>query len=356
MCCGIVATALNFVFISSRTSQIETIHHPASNIIRSLPDRLALDSQRERIVALKLRGLQFFGSTRSVIDAVNNSIYTSQHKQVATPLSVENQQLSSQLRDNETMPRTRAFSVGADEESVKAAKRKYSDESSRVEDARKSTRFVVLDCSDVTTIDATAARGCFLAVVFMLNERGIDVVFSGLSDECERILVNHQVINANNELDVTGGHSFDTMNAAIEWCETFLCTALYMNPNQSCTLRSVFPECIEHIRPFFTQVEFAMNEVIIRNGHKANAIYIVQEGSVAIFDQPSKSTNEYNTTSMFGHVDFFHKPSVSTFTAIATKSTKTYVINRQSFNELINTNAKAAIALQQTVLQAMTKQ
>ena len=222
------------------------------------------------------------------------------------------------------------------------------------DDVKRSTRFVVLECSQVSTIDATAARGCFLALVFMLEEQGIDLVFAGLPQECVRILLNHGVVSESNQCG-DGALTFKNMDSAIEWCENVLCGALYMNPNKSCTLASIFPGCIQQIRSYFQEQEFPPHHTVLKRGDPADALYIVQKGSVAIYDD--SDSNELNLTSMFGHIDFFQRKRCYQFTAVtgSQAATHCYMLTRSSYERMARESPSSALAFMQTLYQIISR-
>lgn len=326
-------------------------------------------------MALKVTGFQFFGSTRQVVQAVKANLVfkKDQESQSNTPASYSNATSTSRPeRSFHPQPdvisdtRSRAFSDVTGDSTREAfygvSSARYqqvveSDSESlgsvATEEVRRSTRFVVLECSNISIIDATAARGCFLALVFMLQEHGIDLVFAGLPADCRRILVNHEVIS---EDKYEGGAlAFQNMNAAMEWCESVLCSALYVNPIKSCSLASIFPRCIQEIRGYFEEREYPPNNTVIKRGEPADAIYIVQKGSVAIYDD--SESNEFNLTSAFGHVDFLQQKPFYQFTAVtgSLPTTRCHVLTRNAFNAMANERPSAALAFVQTLYQIITR-
>eukprot|EP01039_Chlorochromonas_danica_P001409 gene1409-1532_t len=74
------------------------------------------------------------------------------------------------------------------------------------------TEYLILDCSQLLGIDATAARSCFRSLVNLLREARVVVVFAQLSSEVEQLLRAHDVVT---KQAVVISHLDD----AIEWCE-----------------------------------------------------------------------------------------------------------------------------------------
>jgi hypothetical protein len=56
------------------------------------------------------------------------------------------------------------------------------------------TRFVVIDCSEVSAIDATSARSCFLTLRQILEAHRIQMVFVNLKKKSKALLHAHGVL------------------------------------------------------------------------------------------------------------------------------------------------------------------
>ncbi|CAM9261753.1 unnamed protein product [Choristocarpus tenellus] len=80
--------------------------------------------------------------------------------------------------------------------------------------------WIVLDCSMVTKIDASAANACFFPLQRMCESRGIGIVYSGLAPEMEDLLRAHRATVARNV------QVFSTLYEALEWAETQLLKAV----------------------------------------------------------------------------------------------------------------------------------
>ena len=57
------------------------------------------------------------------------------------------------------------------------------------------TKYICLECSRMSGVDATAAQGCFLTVKQLLREHGITLVFCGLGAHIERVLESNHIID-----------------------------------------------------------------------------------------------------------------------------------------------------------------
>lgn len=74
------------------------------------------------------------------------------------------------------------------------------------------TEFMVLNFTDVSGLDATAARSCFLMLVQLLRNAGATVVFACPRLDIRVLLGAHGVILDTDEV-------MDTLDEALEWCE-----------------------------------------------------------------------------------------------------------------------------------------
>ncbi|KAG5191778.1 hypothetical protein JKP88DRAFT_352139 [Tribonema minus] len=88
-------------------------------------------------------------------------------------------------------------------------------------------RYVVLDMREVPGVDATAARVCFLMLKQLLHASGVTPVFAAVSG-CDAVLSVRKpvrnLLTAHKVID-SGDAVFDTLDAALEWCEERLLQA-----------------------------------------------------------------------------------------------------------------------------------
>ena len=203
MVLGFIITALNFVLKHSKMTTTERLHVPKTNIIRGVEVHKILERQRNRVVVLKLSGFQFFGTTQRVLSAVKQCINLS-------PQEPEEGYVKSEkdLSVNRKLTQTKRLSVitGNDHFDLDILE----------------TKFLILDFTEVTTIDATAARSCFLTLLYILCEVQVELLCCGLSPSCKTILQKHHVIacgtNAVDE-EENGASCFENILSAVEYCE-----------------------------------------------------------------------------------------------------------------------------------------
>eukprot|EP00924_Labyrinthula_sp_SR-Ha-C_P006325 snap_masked-scaffold_31-processed-gene-3.2-mRNA-1 protein AED:0.08 eAED:0.09 QI:0/0/0/1/1/1/2/0/702 len=170
---GIVFSSLHFSGKYAKKTEVKLRDAPLSTTIRSLSLENELSIvHRHKVLYLSLEGFQFFGSSQKVIEAIQGQIFK---------------------EDIET------------------------------EEFEKEVSYVVLDCSQVISIDATAARGCFLTLVFLLAESGVELILSGLRPSLQDLLERHEVLRKQTEPHVDEDEKpcakhFDNVEEATEYC------------------------------------------------------------------------------------------------------------------------------------------
>jgi CRP-like cAMP-binding protein len=128
-----------------------------------------------RIVSLEMHGTVFFGSSLSMLNSVVDEL----------GLNGEDKVLGSPMNANKT-PHTASTILTLDRKpstmSAPAANR-----------PRVPPKYLVLDLTRVTHLDASATRGCFLQLVKMCAKRGIVVCASGATPRIEWMFRSHSV-------------------------------------------------------------------------------------------------------------------------------------------------------------------
>ena len=74
------------------------------------------------------------------------------------------------------------------------------------------TEFLVLNFTEVSGVDATAARSCFLMLVQLLRNAGATVVFACPRKDIRQLLEAHGVILSTDKVTAD-------LDSALEWCE-----------------------------------------------------------------------------------------------------------------------------------------
>jgi SulP family sulfate permease len=158
MLIGIGISVLFFIFQYSRLHQTEIIIK-RSNVMRSFAERSILGDQHTSVVLLKVQGYIFFGSALGILKEVKAALHLpKKEKPAVRPQSVE--MLSDTLKNPIPL-------------------------------------YLILDMRQVTGIDATACRACFVPLKQLMVEYDICMVFTNLRVDVERLLRAHQVLDDN---------------------------------------------------------------------------------------------------------------------------------------------------------------
>ncbi|RLN57875.1 hypothetical protein BBJ28_00022556, partial [Nothophytophthora sp. Chile5] len=353
---GIGLAALSFLVEYAKAQDVRVVHK-TSNVIRNADQHALLygagsqktdeDSNRPRqqdaIVTIELQGHVFFGSATRIQNCVKSVVY------VRPPLndsstsndipSQENQRRLSSIReDPERLPLLNHFpSTQWNEERAT-----YTGESSvkmppalvnlhgqpSADHERGPTRFVVLDFSRVSGVDATAARSCFLALKLAFRLGDVCVVYCGMQPTVEFLLRANDVITTapqsqeqqdrrdqrlDNECHVTSD-----LDLALYWCEQQLILAaarrrsvesgerLAFSPLGSRTLPlpQVFAaylsddrkadaatvKALEELAQAFTVREWREQEQLFRIDEHSDAWFVLLCGKVEMLTRPGAAT------------------------------------------------------------------
>jgi len=242
----------------------------------------------------------------------------------------------------------------------------------------EETRYVVLDLTNAEAIDATAARACFLTLLQSLNHHDIQLVFSGLSSDMERILAANDVLRrtptlqeafASSEEDLNGENddvesggsivsashhafalSFGTLDDALQYCEEKILGAVIEETKSKRTgffstglLRSIQDK-------YFTRVEVQDNKILFERGKSATCFYVLESGHVNRRDQ----SRSYSGGSIVGIDDFFLKTTYS-YTAYAFSGTVLQCLTRLDFERMMSEEPEKAVHIQNALIVAMVK-
>eukprot|EP00804_Cyclotella_cryptica_P023747 CCRYP_011133-RA/>CCRYP_011133-RA protein AED:0.19 eAED:0.19 QI:245/0.75/0.77/1/0.75/0.77/9/246/723 len=206
--------------------------------------------------------------------------------------------------------------------------RKESDKPKPVSVDHHMPRFLVLDLSSVSNVDASAARGCFLQLAKMCAARRIVVCAAGQNGRIDWIMQTHDCANHIDAEEMTSGSFdknqkiilFDDLNDALQFCEKILVAEKPSNlafkrfedlagPSgeiTSISLSTAFTHFIgvepDHAKAleeyeksklsFHTETRYKLGETIFCSGTNADGFYIVLSGSVVILKDGNRSDNE----------------------------------------------------------------
>ena len=309
---------LVFIFEYSSANNTVVISRP-SNVVRSFQQRQLLSGQQGAIVALSLHGHIFFGSAvrilREVKQAVIVPVLYSDNRNSSSTKSVHDLRdvaSDGRGRNNSTTSATSTssskinklkFDFNDEDSSVyhngKQRLRRLDEDSMNAPESLVATRFLVLDCSSVSGLDATSARTCFVALHQILQQYGITMVLTDLPTRMAQLLRAHKVL-----ADEVSGQgvcfALPTLEDALEWCEDMLLEDLISHGAMCSTSRGLtsilasyldsypFKVDLTRVSRYVTRREFGPGETMFSDGDTSDTVYFVESGQVALYLPPSR--------------------------------------------------------------------
>lgn len=135
-----------------------------------------------RIVSLEMHGTVFFGSSLSLLNSIVDQI----------GLNGDDKVLGSPLNPNKT-PHTASTMLTLDRKPSTVSVRSTHNNNTAAARPPIPPKYLVLDLTRVTHLDASATRGCFLQLVKMCAKRDIVVCASGATPRIEWMFRSHGV-------------------------------------------------------------------------------------------------------------------------------------------------------------------
>lgn len=257
--CGIAT--LNFVVhfaAQANQSKFITSGSKRSNVSRGFEERALLQASAKQIAIVKVQGYIFFGSAVQLLHEVKTA--------VIVPAGCRGDDFENVLVAQESSRKgwEGEEKGGGEEETAKVTSvaaacrpgeqsmllRRLStmpaistcaaDDSALFEDSlTHRTRFLVLDCSDITALDATASRTCFSSLKQVMKQHNVCIVYCGLPADVARLLRGQQVLmprplcaapgtsddifaSQMQQLHTAEVAEFSDLDHGLEWCENAL--------------------------------------------------------------------------------------------------------------------------------------
>eukprot|EP00804_Cyclotella_cryptica_P022108 CCRYP_011586-RD/>CCRYP_011586-RD protein AED:0.09 eAED:0.09 QI:247/1/1/1/0.36/0.5/12/380/966 len=333
---GIVVAIFDFVLTTASVSSVSRIRRRSLAFYgpqeRAYIENNVYSMQYPKILILEVRGAVFFGSSiqvlSNILDAagINASIQEkAEISRVNSPLPHHSRMNS--IRISESLSPA-SISPGTRRLNRRQENRKESDKPKPVSVDHHMPRFLVLDLSSVSNVDASAARGCFLQLAKMCAARRIVVCAAGQNGRIDWIMQTHDCANHIDAEEMTSGSFdknqkiilFDDLNDALQFCEKILVAEKPSNlafkrfedlagPSgeiTSISLSTAFTHFIgvepDHAKAleeyeksklsFHTETRYKLGETIFCSGTNADGFYIVLSGSVVILKDGNRSDNE----------------------------------------------------------------
>ncbi|OWZ24638.1 hypothetical protein PHMEG_000244 [Phytophthora megakarya] len=342
---GIALAATSFLVEYAKAQDVRIVHK-TSNVIRNADQHALLyganllsvdvesniSKQQDAIVTIVLQGHIFFGSATRIQNCVKSAVY------VRPPLSDD----AARIADNGPVSHQKSRSERLPLLSSTPERRvSYTDEAHVAiptclvnlhgkpctDRDRQATRFVVLDFSQVSGMDATAARSCFLALKLSFSLGNVCAVYCGMRPSVDFLLRANDVIPtapaqatgiSHDESRSRECHVTSDLDLALDWCEQQLILSaakqrstrsgqhLIFSPLSSpaLPLAQVFaaylsntrkddPAILEHLKDLaqrFTVREWDTQSHIFRVNESSNKLYVLLRGTVELKTIPTDTT------------------------------------------------------------------
>eukprot|EP00040_Diaphanoeca_grandis_P019374 m.102250 g.102250 ORF g.102250 m.102250 type:complete len:981 (-) comp27395_c0_seq2:91-3033(-) len=389
MAIGFGISVLQFIFLYSITSVL----HPLpsrSNIMRGFEQRRILSRYSQCIVVRGLEGYIFFGSAIRILREVKRSILVEVANDVA--LNADSDDTNASPKQGTHAPK-------------KGNMVRLPQNLSNLEDGQRirsalsqqllPTRFLVLDFSNVSGVDATAVRSLLAALGQLLATYGISFVVTTKDKGFQELLESHNV-----ECRVEA-----SLDKGLEWCEDKLLkqenTDLHPRrlTTNDCDISEILSAYLSAsqtfdsnlidnnqatLEGFFKLKEYETGRPLFLEGDVSGELYFIRTGTVVIersasikfhnmrqlkekkmgfFEklrdkysakqtQPNTAVMQYDQGGILGELDFFAIQPRS-FTATPLCMCEIYVLKRPEFVRMCTDQPLLAAILQNVVLKSL---
>jgi len=256
---GVLGSMVAFIVVYARIPNIKTISHKYSSVLRTFEAQSILANNCSKHLVVILEGYIFFGSAVKMLKEVKHQIglidqqehldHSSSNPQSSRP-GVQSPTIRPRITSNDyTHALPYRSWAGASMQEVKVEVQKttsltetnlvFPDNSPTVSSPQayhylkkwankdsnrtfstplpqgpqlSALEWLILDFSQVSGIDTTAARVCFLMLKQTLQSKGIALVFASLNSQTLHLFKIHMVIGEEDKV-------FPTVDKALEWIE-----------------------------------------------------------------------------------------------------------------------------------------
>ncbi|KAG2770253.1 hypothetical protein PC116_g19996 [Phytophthora cactorum] len=428
---GITLAATSFLVEYAKVQDVRIVHK-TSNAIRNADQHALLygansmsgdaeSRQQDAIVTIELQGHIFFGSATRIQNCVKSAVYVrstpSDGRITATrTASIGRNHANEQSESWPLLPVRQETQAGYTTEAHVTMPYPLVNLHGEpcTDPDRTPTRFVVLDFSRVSGMDATAARSCFLVLKLSFSLGKVCAVYCGMRPSVEFLLRANDVIPpaptqgeelVQDESKQRECYVASDLDLALDWCEQQLIfsaakrrsirsgqhLALSSLQSPALPLPQVFaaylpgtrkgdPATLQHLEELaqlFTVTEWEAQRKLFLVGERSNAWFVLLRGTVELLTVPTETTlPSYSPKSelaepislqhstqrelvgrvrpgcIFGDMDFMlEQPRVLDATSTAT-DTLTASFTRKKMVELRQGHPELALLLHEILLRA----
>ena len=369
---GIVVAIFDFVWTTANVSSVIRVSR-RSLALWGPQARAFIDRQYHtgKIATLQLTGSVFFGSSMLILSNILEEAGVNVDVDEKVEINRVNSPLPNRRINNLRVPGNLSPSPSPVNGQLEQRRKERTQQPERrnilIPPRKVPPRFLVLDLSTVSNVDASAARGCFLQLAKMCHRRKIVVCAAGGNSRIHWMLLTHDTAQ-NADVDALANGTlesnelillFDDLDEALKFAEKTLVAEVpgygTLSPVQgdsAISLSTAFTHflgleedkaaaLIEYEKQghmFHSETRYTAGKTIFSSGTEADGFYVVLSGSVIIVDDNQSGKGGTKPVgSMFGFVDFIlNRPR--TFSAIAGRDTLIAMVNAKDLDELKRTH------------------
>lgn len=316
---GIITAVLDFVLATANVSTISRVSRRSLAMWRpqerGVLEATAYNQDRAQILTLEVRGAIFFGSSMKALGNILEEAGINASTEEKKEIVLTNSPLPHHSHIRRHSPSLSPSSLREKREQRRKSNQLGTTIALAVQ--RVPPRFLVLDLSSVTNVDASAARGCFLQLAKMCANRNVVVCAAGANSHITWILKTHETAHEFDLHDSENGHSqidrlsekiilFNDLNEALYFCEaTLLAETTSMkwhkdlapdSSNLAISLSNAFTNFLgleeksaaalveyeENGRLFHTETMYSAGQTIFCPGTNSDSFFVVLSGTVAV--------------------------------------------------------------------------
>lgn len=325
MLVGFILSTLHFSYFYAKKFKLKLVT-PHDILVRSnsnekekvlcapnVDDIVAQD--RNSIVIFKLNGIQFFGTTQRVINAIKQSVI----------IKAVNPQVNRRLTQTKQRSLFHQSNILERQDSA---------------EVQEQTEYVILDFRKVSKIDASAARSCFLTLYYILKEVDIKLIFTRLPQSCHDILMKHNV------LTIDGIKVFDSIPKAVEYCERKLALRNGYDEGDESTDSDSEEEIKEQkselLVKYFETVTLSKGRTLDLSKNSVYSVIVLVKGKLKVSKESlCKANNIVVSKTFLQKNDTLENVNDENFVLVLSKKCVCLIITQQNLNKMKDSDVTA---------------
>jgi Sulfate permease and related transporters (MFS superfamily) len=300
---GVIIAVVEYVVSTSRVSSMRRVMKQSRAVWqpyhRKLLQEVGYDTNHPKILTLEIRETVFFGSSLLLLSRICDEIGIS-----ASPTDMMEMSLASPRHFSKSPMAPTATSLIS---SLKKRRRaQESPEATSLNEKRRRPKYLLLDLSQVPNVDASAARSCFLQLAKMCHKNGIIMIATGANPRVDWILRSHDVAYSTKDeemvksqllyphhivdtVDLPHGKVllFDSLNVALQHCETRLIFDLEQKQKASLSTSVVIPHSLMDTGHLFKAKLSTIFSRLLGIAKENQVLNCFEEGGIAQVEEVS---------------------------------------------------------------------